>query len=249
MKKFFLLIVVAGISIFASDIDSKLQAANSLYQQKKYTEAVEAYKSMLGNSNASASIYYNMGNAYFKMGQFGYAVLYFERAHKLSPGDEDIRHNLQLAKSRTADRIDVVPQFFIFKWADSISSMYSADGWMKFAIIMSFMFAGLIIGFLLSGNMRAKRALLFTSTPFFVLLIFGVFMTIARYNAEKQRDYAVVTIPVTGIKNAPEEGSKDAFVVHEGLKVKIEDSVDKWYRVHLEDGKVGWVLKSHVELI
>jgi len=120
---------------------------------------------------------------------------------------------------------------------------------MKFAIIMSFIFGGLIIGFLLSGDMRVKRYLLFTSAPFLVVLLFGVFLAFLRYNAEKHRDYAIVTIPVSGIKNSPEDGVKDAFVVHEGLKVKIEDGVDKWYRIRLEDGKVGWVLKAHVELI
>lgn len=249
MKKFFLLIMLVSIPLFASDVDTKLQTANSLYQQKKYSEAVAAYKTILGSNNESASIFFNMGNAYFKMGQWGYAVLYFEKAHKLDPGDEDIRHNLLVAKSRTVDKIDAVPQLFLYRWADAISSKYSANGWMKFAIYMSFIFGGLIIGFLLSGNMRIKRYLLFSSSPFLILLLFGVFMTFSRYNAEKQKDYAIITIPVSGIKNAPEEGVKDAFVVHEGLKVKIEDSVDKWYRIHLEDGKVGWVLKSHVELI
>jgi tetratricopeptide (TPR) repeat protein len=249
MKKLFLVIVLAAISVFASEIDTKLQVANSLYQMKKYPEAVAAYKAILGTSNESASIYYNMGNSYFKMGKWGYSVLYFEKAHKLNPGDEDIRHNLLLAKSRTADKIDVVPQLFLYRWADSISSMYSADGWMKFSIYMSFIFAGLVIGFLLSKNMTAKRYLLFSSAPFLLLLVFGIFITYARYNVEKQREYAIVTIPVVGVKNAPEEGSKDAFVIHEGLKVKIEDGVDKWYKVHLEDGKVGWVLKTNVELI
>ena len=249
MKKLFLIIVLTAISAFASEVDTKLQAANSLYQVKKYPEAVAAYKAILGTNSESAAIYYNMGNSYFKMSQWGYSVLYFEKAHKLNPGDEDIRHNLVLAKSRTADKIDVVPQLFLYRWADAISSMYSADGWMKFAIYMSFIFAGLIIGFLLSKNMRVKRYLLFSSAPVLLLLALGVFITFARFNVEKQREYAIVTIPVVGVKNAPEEGSKDAFVVHEGLKVKIEDSVDKWYRVHLEDGKVGWVLKTNVELI
>ncbi len=249
MKQLFLLIMLVTIPLFASDVDAKLQAANSLYQQKKYVEAVAAYKSILGTQNESASIYFNMGNAYFKMGQWGYAILYFEKAHKLDPRDEDIRHNLLVAKSRTADKIEVVPQLFLYKWADAVSAMYSADGWMKFAIFMSFIFGGLFIGFLLSRDMRVKRYLLFTSAPFFILLLFGVFMTFARYNAEKPRDYAVIVIPVSGVKNSPEEGVKDAFVVHEGLKVRIEDGVDKWYRIHLEDGKVGWVLKAHVELI
>jgi tetratricopeptide (TPR) repeat protein len=249
MKKIlFLLILTAAIG-FASDSDSKMKSANTFYQQKKYTEAIAAYKSIIGTNNVSASVYYNIGNCYFKMGQYGYAVLYFEKALKLNPGDDDIRHNVQLAKSRTADKIESVPQLFLYRWVESVISLYSADGWMKFAIYMSFIFGALIIGFLFVKSFTVKRYLLLSAVPFLLLLALAITMTFTRYNAEKQREYAIVTIPITGVKNAPEENSKDAFIIHEGLKVKVEDSVDQWYRIRLEDGKIGWVLKVQVELI
>ena len=249
MKTYILILSLVASLSFAADLKTEVSSANSLYQHGKYSEAIQVYKTILGQNSESASIYYNMGDCYFKMGQVGYAVLYFERALKLNPGDDDTKQNLKLAKSRTTDKIDTVPQLFLYHWVDAVISLFSADGWMKLAIYMSFIFGGLIIGFLFLQNIALKRYCIITAVPFFLAFIIALTLTFFRYNTEKQKDYAIVTTPITGVKNSPDDKSKDAFIIHEGLKVKIEDGVDQWCRIRLEDGKIGWILKSQIELI
>ncbi len=116
----FLLFVPA---ILSAQPQTFMERGNDYYQKQQYDKAVQAYNKVLNEGYESAELYYNLGNAYYRKGNLGYAILNYERALKLSPGDDDIRHNLALANSRTIDRINTLPDFFIFQWWESFLAL------------------------------------------------------------------------------------------------------------------------------
>jgi hypothetical protein len=111
------------------------------------------------------------------------------------------------------------------------------------------LFAGIAVLFFLTTGTAGRKILAVMEIPVFLLLIFFSVFLFIRYQADTHRDYGVIVSQVIGAKVAPDQSEKDSFVIHEGLKVKIEGADEQWYRIRLEDGKVGWVQKIGLELI
>lgn len=114
-KILILFLVLISVSLFAQP-ESFMEQGNQYYQKQQYDKAIQDYSKVLNEGYESSELYYNLGNAYFRKGNLGFAILNYEKALKLSPGDEDIQHNLALANSRTIDRINTLPDFFLFQW-------------------------------------------------------------------------------------------------------------------------------------
>ena len=95
-----------SINLFALNPDSLLSQANQLYKEKNYNGAIELYDSIISSGYYSSDVYYNLGNAHFKMGHLAPAILNYERAKKLAPSDDDIDFNLRIANLRVVDRVE-----------------------------------------------------------------------------------------------------------------------------------------------
>ena len=129
-KIFILSFLLLCINIsFASSQDDLIAKANSFYQSGNFAQAAEAYRQVADAGYESPVLYYNLGNSYYRLGKIGYAILNYERAQKLAPGDDDITHNLALANSRIVDKIDNIPPFFLFKWWESLLAFFTISGW------------------------------------------------------------------------------------------------------------------------
>ncbi len=249
MKKTLLVLgflVFTGFGLAAQGTFSDAVAA---YKAGNYQLAIEKYDSVLKSGQTSPDIYYNLGNAYYKQGKLGFAILNYERGIRLAPGDDDIAFNLKLARAKLLDRIDQTPQFFLYKWVNSILSLFSTDGWTIVVFVVLVTFATFAILFLLSGTSSRRKLYALIELPVIVLLVLCSVLLFIRYQADTRKDFGVIITQVTGAKVAPNQTEKDAFVVHEGLKVKVEETEDLWYKIRLDDGKVGWVTKNSIELI
>lgn len=146
LKKFLLFLIFSSVMIFAQP-EVFIQQGNRYYQKQDYNQAVQSYLKVLNEGYESAELYYNLGDAYYREGKLGYAILNYERALKLSPGDDDIRHNLALANSRTIDRLNTLPDFFLFQW------------WESFLALFTFSRLGLSLLCILSSASRYNRIL------------------------------------------------------------------------------------------
>jgi len=226
-----------------------MERANKYYQDQKYDQAIQAYKPILSQGYESPALYYNLGNAYFKSGSIGNAILYYERGLKLSPGDEDIQFNLKVANSRTVDKITELPKIFIVQWWEVFITSFSLSGWSVITVIIFWIFLTSIGLFILSGRIRIQKISLMAGSISLALLILVVVILISRYNHEAVTDYGVLTEEIYSVKVAPDQKSNDQFVIHEGIKFVVEDQVNGWYKIRLVDGKVGWIPQNVFGLI
>lgn len=244
-----LTIILFNYGFAQSSVEELMKKANQFYVNGQFEEAIRTYEELTQQGYEGTSLFYNLGNAYYRIGKIGYAIMYYEKAAKLSPDDEDVKHNLQLAQMNVKDKIEALPSFFLFRIWESILSGLSADGWtmMSYALFLLFLFA---LGFYFFAKNIAQQKAAFYS--FVVLLIFflvSASLLIVKLNQESKLKYGIVLDTSLTAKTSPDPQGKDAFVIHEGLKVKVEDKVDKWIKIRLEDGQIGWVEKESIGII
>jgi len=253
MLRYILNTLVIGLltanNLFAGNVDNLMAAANKSYTEGKFEEAVNAYEAIIKLGYKSDILYFNLGNAYFKTKNFPAAILSFERAKLLNPGDENINFNLDLAKTFTVDRIEPLPEFFMATFFKNIRQTMSTDGWAYTGIIFLVISLVLAYFFWFSFNPNLKRITFSVGifTVIFTLLSF-TFST-QQKNSIINHNYGILFPSVVAVKSSPGDSGKDLFVLHSGTKVKIIDSVGDWFEIHVADGNQGWVLKDTVERI
>lgn len=225
------------------------QQAEQEYRQGKYLEAADTYKKILAGGQESAQLYYNLGNCYYKLGENTQAILNYERALLLDPGDKDARYNLQMAQSQVVDKIEVLPEIFIVRWYKSFISYFSADQWAYISVALFILFLGMVALFFYSTSAGWKK----TGFTLGILMLFftvcSVVFTVKQYRRITERDDAIVLTPSVTVKGAPDDSGTSLFVIHEGLKVRVIESLGDWVNIRLEDGNEGWVAKKDIEKI
>ena len=226
-----------------------MKQAEDFYKTKKYEKAEETYLKLVNEGIEGTSLFYNLGNVYFREGKLGYAILFYNKALKYSPGDEDIQHNLDIANARTIDKIDTLPKFFLFQWWESILSLFNISGWTYSTYFFFLLFLICIALYFLIKKQKVQRISFFTGFVVLAFLILSSIFTGVKLNREINVRNGIVVANVVTVKLSPDENSNDAFVIHEGLKVKLEDKVDNWVKIRLHDGKVGWITENNVGII
>ena len=223
--------------------------ADSAYAQGNYQKAIKDYEALL-KQGISVDLYYNLGNAYYRTDEMPRAVLNYERALLLSPGDADIRFNLQMARSKTIDKITPESEMFFVTWYHSLVNLTSVDGWAYAALLALALAIVLALVYLFSSPVWLRKIGFFGA--FGLLLVFIVANIFA--HAQKQsyitRSGAIIMAPAATVKSTPAKQGTDLFILHEGTKVEITDGAMKqWKRIRVSDGKEGWVETSQIEII
>lgn len=221
--------------------DSLFRKANEAYKKELYQEAVEGYQSLIDSGWSSAGLFYNAGNAYFKTGQIPAAILYYEKALKLKPGDEDIAYNLQVANNMIVDKIEPVPELFYKKWWRGFYQLFPADTWAWLTVIFFWLSLTLGLFFLLAVSRPVRKTVFFGALGFLILFAVSLTMSISKHHYEISHQSAIVFTPTVTVKSSPSPNSVDLFVVHEGTKVGLRDRVGDWYEIKIASGSVGWL--------
>jgi hypothetical protein len=229
--------------------DDAFNRGNELYRANKYKEAVKEYENILKQGYVSAEVYFNLGNSYYRMDKLAQAILAYERAASLNPQDQDIEHNLKLLNLKTIDRIEPVPELFILQWMRALGTLVSTKSVRTlFLISWIFLFCSLTSLFFVThpSIIRIGRIILLPS--FIFVCVWGFMMGIQSIQGASHNEAIITTQTVTA-KSSPDAKSIDAFVIHEGLKVRLTDSVAGWVKITLADGKVGWINAEECEKI
>jgi tetratricopeptide (TPR) repeat protein len=233
----------------ASQIDDLMKQGNAAYQNGNYQNAISDYEKLVNDGYEGVSLYYNLGNAYYKDGKLGYSILYYEKALKLSPNDDDIQHNLAIANSKTIDKINTLPRFFIFQWWESLLSFFSVKGWTYFTYVLFILILAAAGIYFFIKNPLIQRYSFFGGLAILVLFILSAVMLAINVNRQLNVKNGIIIAQAVSAKLSPDTKSNDAFVIHEGLKVKMEDKVDDWVKVRLKDGKIGWLPQNDIAQI
>ena len=243
-------ILFANNSFADNENNIKLfKLGNELYASGKYEKAVEKYENILKTGFESADLYFNMANAYYRIKKYTYSIYYYEKAKLLNPGNEDIIHNLDMTKLYIYDKITPLPELLIVKFTKNIINSKSVNFWAIFSIIVFVL--SLISGlFYLFTKIRTVKLI-----SFFAGLVLLLISITAFFFARQQNKYlnshntAIIFSPSISVKSSPDENATELFIIHEGLKVKIEDNSGNWYEIRLIDGKEGWVKKNDLKRI
>jgi tetratricopeptide (TPR) repeat protein len=253
MKKHLFQIIILVLFIFNpfanADVNSEMQKANELYKNNQYQLAIDEYNKLISQGYEGASLYYNLGNAHYRLGKVGYAILYYEKALKLSPADEDAKHNLAIAKLNIKDKVDELPQFFIFNIWEGLLASFSVSGWTYFVYVVYILLLLCVIAYFFSRSSTQQRLSFFSGVGLSALLILLIILLTVKINKEYNIKNGIIVENVITVKSSPDNSSKDEFVVHEGLKVRLEDKVDDWVKIRLADGKIGWISEKSIGVI
>ncbi len=223
--------------------------ADSAYVNSNYQEAIKIYESLL-KQGESAELYYNLGNAYYRTENITRAVLNYERALLLSPGDGDIRFNLQIARSKTIDKIVPESEMFFVTWYRSLVNIMSVDGWGRMALVSLALVIVLFLVYLFSARVWVQKVGFFGGGILLVVFVFSNFFAWQQRQQLLNREGAIVVAPSVTVKSTPAQNGTDLFILHEGTKVVITDgSMKSWREIRLADGKKGWIESKKIELI
>jgi len=232
-----------------ADTNSIMQTANEYYKNNRYQLAIEEYNKLLLDGYEGISLYYNLGNAHYRLGKIGFAILYYEKALKLSPNDEDVKHNLALSKLNLKDKVDTLPPFFIFNIWEGLLASFSVTGWTIIVYIFFILVLLASIAYFFSRNVTEQRISFFTGVGLTSVLILSIILLTVKMNKEFNVKDGIIVETSVIVKSSPDYSSKDSFQVHEGLKVRLEDNVDDWVKIRLDDGKIGWIMQKSMKII
>lgn len=223
--------------------------ADSAYTQEHYQKAAACYEQLL-KQGVSPDLYYNLGNCYYRMDHITRAVLNYERALLLSPGDKDIRFNLQMARSKTIDKITPESEMFFVTWYHSLANIQSVDAWARLALIALVVIIVLTLVYLFSEPVWLRKVGFFGGiVMLFVFLLSNLFAWQQKHEFS-HRSGAIIIQSAVNVKSTPSKNGTDLFILHEGTKVSITDATMKdWRRVRVADGKEGWLETKEIEVI
>lgn len=243
------LLLVALLMMPAASYAVTKQNADTEYRKGNYQQAIKDYQELL-QKGVSAELYYNLGNAYYRSDNITQAVLAYERAHMLSPGDKDINFNLQFARSKTIDKITPESEMFFVTWYHSLVNFTSVDNWATVAIVSIILVLALLLVYLFVPVMWMKKAGFFGAFVFLVLFLLSNLFAYQQKEELENRKGAIVIAPSVSVKKIPVKSGADQFVIHEGTRVNITDkSIKEWRGIRLDDGREGWIQTKQIEEI
>lgn len=223
--------------------------ADSAYARQQYQQAIKDYEELL-HDGVSAELYYNLGNAYYRTDNITRAVLNYERALLLSPGDSDIRFNLQMARSKTIDKITPESEMFFVTWYHALVNIMSVDGWARTALVSFALAIVLALAYLFSTRIWVRKVGFFGGLAFIAVFILANLFAYQQRQELVNRTGAIIISSAVPVKSTPSKSGTDLFILHEGTKVEITDGTMRgWKEIRVADGKEGWIETSKIEII
>jgi tetratricopeptide (TPR) repeat protein len=251
MRKILLfLLLIQSCLVFSANPEQVFDSADKAYIQGDYKTAVLKYEQILSeNKVCNTELYFNLGNAYFKLTDYPNAILNYERALKLNPNDEDIRFNISMANSRIEDKIETVPELFYKRWFVSIREIASADSW-GIVFIISLLICSACFFLYVLGNAIVLRKLgFYLGVLMLVASCMFLSLGISMYKQQTNHNQAIVFSGSVPVKSSPVDSGTSLFVIHAGTKVNLIDELGDWVKIQLVDGNEGWLPLSDLERI
>ncbi|MCR5841520.1 MAG: BatD family protein [Bacteroidales bacterium] len=245
-----LLLPAHAVSAQQHAADSLWTAGVTAFTDGDWAGAAGAWSAIRELGIESPELYYNLGNACFKQDDLAHAILNYERALKLDPSYSDARFNLEFAQGFVQDKIEAVPEFFLEVWGRKICWLLPSDTWATLFLLLFAAALGCVLLFLLGRSVAARKTGFICGIVALVIALLCLDFAFWQRTDYHKADGAIITRPVTTVQSSPgRDSAKDLFVLHEGTKVKVLDSVGDWRNIELADGRQGWLYFSDLELI
>ena len=234
---------------FGNSLEDSLQAGNTFYAQEKFEDAIRVYEYVIEQGYEAPVLYYNLGNAYFKTHKITYSILNYEKALLQDPRNEDIKYNLNLAKSFVVDKIEPVPGFILSEWHHAFVNLFSSDVWAIISIASFILLLFALSLYLYLRRYGIKKLFFWLSVLFMYITISSFVFSYHHRRLLLNPGTALVLSPSVMVESSPDESGTDLFLIHEGTKLTVKESVGGWTKIRLSDGKEGWVPTESIILI
>ncbi|MBN2166290.1 MAG: tetratricopeptide repeat protein [Marinilabiliaceae bacterium] len=249
MKQLLFIVSFLCITLNSWSMDEKFAVGNKLYADSKFDEAILTYEEIIKKGVESKDLYFNLGNAYYKSGNLPKAIINYERSLRIDPNDDDVKYNLELANSQKIDKIEILGQFFLKNWINNIISKGSSDFW---AITGNISFIILLILsslFLFTRSSFVKKISFYIGITSIIIVITSLSFSYNQKQKFISQSEAIVFSPSVTAKSSPDQSGTELFVIHEGTKVKILETLGTWQKIQLTDGSQGWLPSVALEKI
>jgi len=220
------------------------EQGKELYKAEKYQEAINSWMKILDNKKHSASLYYNLGNANYKLNNIGPSIYYYEKALMLAPNDKDIKNNLSFAENAKVDAIEPLPKTIFYQWYHTISSVFTFEGWAIIAVVFLISFVGWFLFYYFSYSEERKRFFFIGAVLSILVLGMAFSMAYSTYDDTIKNQPAIIFSESIEVREAPSLGSDPSFNLHEGTKVQIIKRDADWVQIQIANGKEGWIPTS-----
>ena len=247
-----LLLLVSFLPLFAiaqGEATTLFRKGNDEFAKWRYKDAITSYQQITGKGYQSAAVYFNLGNAYYKSGDIPSALLYYEKAHKIVPGDEDINSNIRFANAKTVDKIEQPPQFFILNWWDAVILSFPLHTLAIAAILFLLAGFGALIFYLFTQSVVFKKASFYSALALIFSGLLVMFIAGRQDHYFEAHHQAIIFAGTVKVKSEPVDNSKDLFVIHEGTKVELMDNQNGWIKIGLLNGNTGWIRLTDIKEI
>lgn len=234
-------LVSAQHTLAQNDAEIWFKQANAAYNATAYDSALVLYGRIVDSGHESAALYFNMGDACYKMRDYPMAIFYFEKSLKLDPSFEDARVNLQIANAAIVDKIEPVPQSFIVKGWNALKASSSGDRWALLSLIAFALLLLCLFLFLRASKTRLRKCGFFVGMLMLLVVALSVLCASQLKRESLRQDQAIIMSPTVTVKSSPNESSVDLFVLHEGTKVSVMEVTDGWNKIKIANGSVGWL--------
>ena len=247
IKNFFVLFILLHKIGFSQTSELLFQKGNEFYNNGKYELAINEYNKIIDNNIHSSELYFNLGNSFYKLNKVAECNYYYEKALLLSPNNKEILDNLSFAKNMTLDIIEDLPQTQIQQRYNLVISYFSTKTWafISLGLVLAFFITALF--YLFSYDSRYKRV-------FFSLSIFFLFISVLTSSVVwneltrlKEIKKGIIFSKELSVYSEPNKRNEEIFVLHEGTKVEILDSLKGWEKIRLANGSEGWVVEKKIK--
>ncbi len=249
-------IIILAIALFsfsflsvASDSQSDFKKANEQYQKQDYENAIKTYESLVKDGSISSEVYYNLGNTYYKTGNVSRTLLNYERAHKLSPDDEDINFNLKIASLKVVDKMDAVPEIFYKRWIKAAALDFTTETWTKSFLACVWLLFIFLAMYVVAASASLKKSGFVFAIIFLVLTMSMFALAQKSYSMMYVDQQAIIMSSSVYVKSSPDEKGSDQFILHEGTKVDVLDEFADWKKIRIANGSIGWLKQGTIEII
>lgn len=221
--------------------NDKFEKGVTAFTAGNYEESLDLWKELVNAGYRSANLYYNLGNAYFKLNNIPQAIIFYERAYLINPADENVNYNLQIARTMIVDRFQEIPELFFVRWYNFVSLILSSNTWAKISLVSFIIFLTMLSIYIYSTRYRVKVFGFWFAVITLVIASASLAFTIKNKELVYNSNKAIIVSPLVNGKSSPDDSGTDLFLLHEGTKVSVEDEVGEWYEIRLSDGNKGWV--------
>ena len=225
------------------------EQGNNYYAKGQFKEALKVYQQLIDKGYASPALFFNTGNTEYKLGEIPSALLYYEKARKLAPTDDDINFNIKFTNLKITDKIDEVPEFFLARWWQKFILGISISGLSVLSILFVLLASVVLIIYFFTGSVNVKKMSFYVSVILFLAGIFAVFISAKQEGYFNDHKQGIIFDAAVSVKNAPMTNSGTLFILHEGTKVNILESNNDWLKIRLANGNQGWVKINSVKEI